>query len=193
MTIRAGMVELVQRLRLLCDADEDEFTLAGQTYWTNEHLQTELDKQRRDIPREPLAPVASYSGGSVLYQDYYFQHGDVERFASGATGWQLEDGNGSAVGTADYTVNYDARQIAFNADTGGTIYYLTYRTYNVYRAASEVWGFKAASVASKFDVKTDNHDLKRSQLKKQYEERAADFRKMAGGNFKQMRRVDVTR
>lgn len=193
MTIRAGMTELIQELRLLCDAAADEFTLGGQTYWQDEHLQSELDKNRTDIRREVLYPRASYSGGSVVYQDYYFRYPNAERLASGAPAWELEDGDGNAIGTADYTVNYEANHIRFGADTTGNTYFLTYRSFNVNRAAAGVWEIKASNVASRFDVRTDNHDLKRSQLKQHYLDMAKQYRKLAGGNFKLMRRVDVTR
>jgi hypothetical protein len=191
MTIREGMSNLVQRLREAAAAEEGEFVLGGGTYWSDEHLQRELDQQRRDIYSEAIPPTTTFVNGESQYLDYYWRSANVEEAESGSAAWLLQDANGSALGTGQYSIDYDARKISFPATTDGSTYYLTYRVFNVNLAAAEVWEKKAASVSARFDIKTDNHDLKRSQLAAAYSKKAKEFRKNAGGRVKQMVRSDL--
>ncbi len=191
MTARAGMTNLIQRVREGANADTAEFVLGGGTYWTDDQLQTRLDRQRRDIYSEAIGPTPTYVGNEVQYLDYYWRCGNVEEAASGSAQWLLQDSNGSAVGTGQYSVDYDARRITFPTTTNGEVLYLTYRTFNINMAIADVWDVKAANVSSRFDVKTDNHDLKRSQLEGIYAKKAKEFRQKAGGQVKQMVRSDM--
>lgn len=180
MTIRAGMVDLVTELRGMTAAETDEFTLNGETYWSPDHLQDVLDRNRQDIYRELLTVQTRYTDSNVaLYQDYYFAAGHVENALSGTFCWRLENSAGSMVSTADYIINYQARHIRFNQTTGGSAYYLNYRAYNLEMAAADVYDRKASSVASRFDVSTDNHSLKRSQLYDMYTKEATKWRARA--------------
>jgi hypothetical protein len=191
MTIRDGMTNLVQRLREAASADEAEFVLGGGTYWTSEQLQTKLDQQRVDIYAEPIAPTPTYVNAVVQYLDYYWRYSNVEEAESGSAAWHLQDSNGSAIGTGSYSIDYDARKISFSTTTNGSVLMLTYRTFKVNMAAAEVWEIKAANVSNRFDISTDNHSLKRSQLEAAYSKRAKEFRQKAGGQVKQMVRVDL--
>ncbi len=191
MTARDGMANLIQRVREGANADTDEFTLGGGTYWTDEHIQARLDRQRHDIYRETISPTPTYENNQVRYLDYYWRWGNVEEAASGSAEWLLQDVNGSAVGTGSYSIDYDAKRISFPTTTNGFQYFLTYRTFNVNAAIAEVWDIKASNVSSRFDVKTDNHDLKRSQLEAVYAKKAKEYRQKAGGQVKQMIRSDV--
>lgn len=192
MTLRAGMRELVTQVRQLSSAELDEFTLAGQTYWSDDHLQSELDKNRADVTREKLSIRSYDNAGTVEYYDYYFVLGNPERAESGTAVWRVENSAGSTIGTADYTVNYDAKHIRFTANTQGSVYYLSYRAYDVNRAAAGVWRKKAANVSSRFDIKTDNHDLKRSQLRAAYLAEAQALEAAAGGREMRLIRSDAT-
>lgn len=191
MAVRDGMANLIQRLREDCDAGTADFTVAGGTYWTGEQLQRQLDLQRTDVYREAIAPTETFVNNESQYFDYYWRFGNVEEAASGSAAWRLEDANGSALGTGQYSIDYDAKHIIFPSTTDGSTYYLTYRTFNVNLAAAEVWEKKAANVSSKFDVSTDNHSLKRSQLRAAYLENARQLRKKAGGRSRQMMRSDI--
>jgi hypothetical protein len=193
MTIRNGMYNLVNRLRQMGDAAESEYTLGNETFWTSDHLQTVLDQHRQDVYREPLKVAAVYNnGGSAIYQDYYFDCANAEEAASGSAAWEVENSLGSAIGTADYTVNYEARHIRFTADTAGTAYYLTYRTYDLERAAAIVWERKAASVASRaWDASTDNHSLSRQQIIQNYQNMARYYRSQAKPRMHILERSDT--
>lgn len=191
MTTRDGLTNLIQRVREGANADTNEFTLGGGTYWTDEQLQTRLDRQRRDIYSEAMGPVPTYTNNEAQYLDYYWHCGNVEEAESGSAAWLLQDSNGSAIGTGSYSIDYDARRINFPTTTDGRVLMLTYRTFNINLAIAEVWDTKAANVSSRMDIRTDNHDLKRSQLEAAYTRKAKEFRQKAGGQVKQMIRSDM--
>lgn len=180
--VRAGMTELIASLRGMTDAAADEYTVAGITYWSDGQLQDILDRCRHDYYNHPLAPAVEYMGGDIVYQSYYWHEGQhVERLDSGSAAWLLQDGNGAAAGTADYTPYYEAGYVRFAADQAGRGWALTYRAYDMNRAASLVWERKAAHVASRFDLSTDNHNLHRSQLRQGYLQMAAHYRNQSSG------------
>lgn len=193
MATRDGMNDVIMRLRGMCAAAEDEYTVFDVTYWTDEQLQDALDAERVDVKREVLTSRPDYgAGGTVTYRDYYFRYADVEGTATGAEAWLVQDGEGNTVAGTAYVVNERARHIRFAADTGGTTNYrLSYRTYDLNRAAAAVWHEKAGHVASRFDLATDNHDMKRSQLYKHYSDRAAFYRQQAGAGVAYKRRRDA--
>lgn len=191
MTARQGMLDLIERLRGMTDASVDEYTIGAHTWWSDDDLQTELDRQRIDLYREPLQPQYEYSGGSIVYHNYYWAHMDVERAESGSLVWAVELANGSAIGTADYARHYDGQYIRFTANTAGSAYTLTYRAYDVERAAAQIWRRKAAHVSALFDVKTDNHDLKRSQLRQSYMDMAQLYDGQSKPRTIRMVRTDV--
>lgn len=192
MATRDGMNELIMRLRGMCAAAEDEYSVYDVTYWTDEQLQDALDAERVDVKREALISRPDYgAGGTVTYRDYYFHYADVEDAATGAEAWLLQDASGSTVAGSAYVVNERARHIRFAADTGGSAYRLSYRAFDLNRAAAVVWEQKAGHVASRFDIATDNHDMKRSQLYKQYRDRAAEYRQRAGAGVAYKRRRDA--
>ena len=82
---------------------------------------------------------------------------------SGTAVFTVQQYNG---GTAPaYTADYNTGVITFTADTEGTAYMLTARSYDVNAAAAEVWRNKAANAAKYFDFSTDNHSVKKSQFR----------------------------
>lgn len=193
MALRDGMTDLVARLRSLCDAGTADYTIGATTYWTDDHLQDALDGQRADIRREPLMVSPEVvAGNTTEYHDYLWRGGgDVETVESGSAAWLVMDGAGSAYGTADYTPSYRAQRLRFSSDTEGKALYLSYRAYDLERAAADVWEQKAAHVSSRFDIKTDNHTLSRSQLRRGYLDMAALHRKRAPARSIRRVRDDV--
>lgn len=191
---RSGMANLILRMRQMCNAGTADYTITGttpQTFWSDDQLQAKLDQHRQDFYRESLAVQATQDdGGTARYQDYYSCYRNLEEAASGAAVWQVENSAGSAIGTASYTPNYDAGHIYFAADQGGTAYYLSGRAYDMERTAADVWEVKAAQVADRYDVTTDNHSLKRSQLYQMYMASAKQYRRQARPRTVQMIRED---
>lgn len=176
MAARSGMSNLITELRQRAEAGTAEYSLDNRVYFSDEDLQAHLDRHRADVTREALRVVPTYQGSSAVYQDYYFQGAAVEDGSGGTAVWRVEDGSGSLIGTANYTVNGAARHIRFTADQGGATLYLTYRAYDLDRAEADVWERKAAHVAQRFDVDVDNHALKRSQLYQHFTARAVAAR-----------------
>lgn len=202
MNVRSGMAENVRQLRAMAQVTDTEYSLLGETYFTDAQLQVVLDRYRVDISQEMMEPIAYSEHATTTYRDYYFQGRNPETLASGTLIWQLQNSSFNEVSTADYSVDYNARLIRFTNTTDGGYHFLTYRTYNLNAAAAEVWRMKAANVAGRFDIRSDNHDLKRSQLTAQYLKMAEYYEKLSqqgaasnggsGGNrMKVSSRVDI--
>jgi hypothetical protein len=174
------MVNILDELRARCNAGSADYSLAGDTYWSDDQLQAACDRFRRDYTRQPLEAEPIQMPGSAVYHDYFWCHGDfVEEGTSGTAVWRLENSAGSVIAEAAYTVNYSAKHIRFTSDQAGSAYYLSYRAYDLDRAAADVWTRKASHVTDRFDLVTDNHNLKRSQLHDMYMKQAKYYRSSA--------------
>lgn len=192
MTARDGMANPILMLRAMAEAGTAEYTLSGTTYFTDDQLQTVLDQNRTDhyfvqLGMEPREG----SSNDTTYHDYYFPGGYWEEAAGGTAVWLVQDSTGADAGTGNYTVNYQAGHVRFTADTEGTVYYLTGRKFDLNRAAAQVWRQKASNVAARYDVRTDNHDLKRSQLFKHFIDMAVQYERDSAARFVRMVRDDV--
>lgn len=192
MTIRSGMTTLITRLRGMTNAGTADATVAGETYWSDEHLQDVLDAHRMDHNRTQLSPEPEWVNGTLLYHDYYAPAGNFEEAASGTQYWRVEDGEGYVAGTATYSVDYARGVVRFAADTNGTAYYLRGRSYNLNGAAAAVWERKAGFYAAMYDVSTDNHRLNRSQLIKHCLAMAAEYEARGGIHSSRVVRADLT-
>ena len=175
----------------MCLAGTADYTIADIPHWSDEQLQTVLDGHRQSVTI-PLRERGEYSGGTVIYRSYFFsQHAHVERARSGSDAWRVEDSVGSVVGTADYTVNYDAGEIRFANDTAGTVYYLWARSYALNAAAAEVWRKKAGFEAQTVDWSSDNHSFKQSQVIDHCWKMVRFYEQEAGVGMSRMSRPDA--
>lgn len=179
--MRTGMSTLIDHLRTLCDA--------GTADWSDDTLQRYLDRHRTDHREVTLHAIPVYEDGTYTYTDYRLPHRDLEQ-AGTASGWRIYDSAGSTIGTADYSVNYEAGIVTFSADTENAARYADYRVYDVQRAAAEVWEAKAALVASNIDWSSDNHALKSSQEYEHCLAMARRFRALAGPTVTRLVRGD---
>lgn len=191
MSARAGMTELIARLRAMTASGTADYSVGTVIYWVDDQLQDILDQNRRDFRREPLQPEPTYDAGNVRYYDYYFARRNLEGTASGTAAWRIEDGAGNTIAGALYTPNLNAQHLLFSYNTLGSAYYLSGREYDLERAAAQVWEQKAADVADRFDLKVDNHDMKRSQLHAHYLKMAAQMRSKAKVTFTRLKRIDA--
>jgi len=171
-TARAGMNDIIGELRSLGNVGSNDYQVDGFPQFTDGKLEDILDLYRKDHYRVPLEPVQSYNAGSVVYLDYYTGANYLERTTGGTAVFYLEHATGVAVGTANYSMDYLTGKATFSADTGGSTLYWYGRSYDLNRAAAEVWRRKAAYYAAQFDFSTDNHSVKRSTLAKQCREQA---------------------
>lgn len=164
MTLRAGMANLVKRTRALADAGTAEYTVGEDCYWADVHIQNILDSNRSLIIDSPLTwRPQSIGGSTVTYQIAQAGYRDFEEAASGTARWIVRDATGAEIGTANYTADYRSGQLNFTADQGGTAYYLTAYTYDVYAAAADLWGERLAHFADWYRFAADNQEFDRGQ------------------------------
>lgn len=192
MAARSGMLWLIEEVRANCDLGTADYAVGDTTYWADEQIQQELDKYRTALNRVALTFSTDYVGGTAQYLDYYAPSlGYYEDATSGTVAWQVEDSDGNDVGTANYTANYQNGHIRFNADRGGTAYYLKARSYNVNRAAAAIWRRKAAHYALAYDFAADQQRFNRSQMRKAALEMAQHYDAQGGVMSVKMVRSDL--
>lgn len=170
-TARAGMLDLIEQVRGMADVGPADFTIGSSTYWSDAQIQTALDKHRIDIYQEELEqwPIMG-TAGEYEYYEYRASRGNLE---SGTAVFSVQQLNGGTA--AAYTADYLNGIITFTADTEGTSYMLSARSYDLNAAAADIWRGKAANAAKYFDFQTDNHRVSKSQLYKQFMDMAAHY------------------
>lgn len=163
-TARAGMLDLVEIVRGMADVGPADFKIGAVSYWSDAHIQQALDRHRIDIYEEELEqwPVLG-TAGVYEYYEYRASRGNLE---SGTAYFTVSDLAGGSAPT--YTADYISGIITFSADTSGSAYMLTARSYDLNAAAADIWRNKAANAAKYYDFQTDNHRVSKSQLYKQY-------------------------
>lgn len=176
---RSGMVDLISEVRALANVGPSDYEVAGLPQYTDHRLQDILDRYRTDHFRAPMQAVQSYSGGSVEYRHYYSGIGNLEITSGGTAITYLETAAGSAVGTAEYSMDYIRGAATFLADTGGSTLYLYGRSYDLNRAAADIWRQKASYYAGQFTFSTDNMKVDRGALYKHCLEMAIEFEQRA--------------
>ena len=157
-----------------------DWTLGTAVFWDDDHIQKVLDDNRKDFFEVELQPVPKTVSSSLVYLRYDAPLGNLETIASGTAVWNLTLSDGTQAGTADYSVDYTKGIVTFTADQGGTAWFMSGRSYELNAAAADVWATKATYYQQSYDVKTDGHDLTRSQLYKQAKEQEAFYRGMVG-------------
>ncbi len=181
MAARSGMTTLVQRVRDLSNAGTAEFTLGSVNYFSDNHIQDHLDRHREDLSFCLLVPVQTYtSGGTAAYYDYYLGRGFLESTTGGTAVLVVRDAVGSAIGTADYSVDELRGVVTFGADTQGSARYVDARVYDVYGAAADLLDAWATRLSRQFDFSTDGQSFARSQAAKGLREQAAQLRSQGG-------------
>lgn len=190
---RTGMATLITRLRSMTSTGEDDYQINNVWYFNDDQLEDVLDRHTCRHDRERIHPEPNYESGTATYTEFTYEYSGVEEVSSGSTRWRVETSTGTNVSTANYTVDHNQRRITFTSDQGGTPYFLTYYSYDMERSAADVWDDKAAHVAERFDLATDNHDLKRSQLYAMYTAEAKKWRRRAKPQSGVMERNDVNR
>lgn len=156
------MGSVVARLRSMTDVGTADYAVGGVTYWTNDQVQSVLDRHSNLI-RANLATMPQYYGGSIEYREFTWGDLEVERQQSGTAVWRVVNSAGSAFGTATYAVNYDSRRIRFTSDQTDVIYLETV-AFDMSAAAADVWDQKAAHYAAKMDIQTGEQRMARGQL-----------------------------
>ena len=184
--MRTGMSDLVQTVRELSNAGTGEFVVGTISLFSDDHIQTALDNNRRDFQYMPMHVVTEQAVGSVVYKEFH-----TEPYIESGTLFYLQTAGGSAVGTSLYSVDYTRGVVTFANDTAGTAFYASGRTYDVYTAAAEIWDRKASNVANQVDWSSDNHSVKNSQVFQFYQKQAQTMRGMGKQNSVTIYRGDT--
>lgn len=165
MTARAGLETLIDVLRTMTDTWIDDYTGGTTVYWDADQLQRVLDRHRRDFRLVELEPIVKMVNGTAQYFEYQAPYGNLE---GGTANFWIETGDGTDIGTANYTVDYLTGRVTFTANTEGTAYYMTGRSYDLNAAAADVWRIKAGQAAKVYNISGDGHSLQRGQLIEHY-------------------------
>ena len=186
---RATMSDLITTLRGMTNAGTADYSVGTVTYWTDDQLQSALDRYRLDVVRLPVSPAVEYDSGTVSYTRY-----DTKvMYWEGGPAFELQDSTGNAVGTALYTFDAERGVITFSATTTGVDYYACGQVYDVDGAAADVWEKKAASVTDMVNFSTDNHRIDRGALMTNYMRMAQQYRSRSkyAGNTVSIERGDT--
>lgn len=180
---RSGMSDLIQRVRTLTGAGTAGYSVGTANYWDADQVQDVLDRHRYPIERALMDPVATYTGGSVIYTRYSAPAGYLEA----GTALSVTDGVGNEIGTALWSADYQRGEFTFTTDQGSAGRYITGRTYDVHAAAAELLEAWASHEAQAFDFTTDGQSFARSQRAQGLRAQASDLRKRARVKTKRMR------
>ena len=165
MAARTGMTDIIQAVRDFAVAGTADYTLNATGYWSDEQIQTVLDRNKLSVVREKLEPTLAYnSGGTVEYLEYRSAYGNYEETTGGTTIFEIESAAGTTVGTANWTMDYAGGILTFDEDTSGSAYFINGSSYDIHMAASEIWRMKAGHHSGAVDFSTDNMTVKRSQM-----------------------------
>jgi hypothetical protein len=191
MTARSGMADIISQVRQLSATGTADYTVGTATYWSDDALQTILDRVRVEIWHEPIPYVEQYtSSGSVTYTEYRIPWTWLEQTSGGTSIFYLQDATYAVLGTANYTADYQYGRVSFAANQHGSVRYLTGRSYDVYEAAARVWEQKAGHVAMKYDFTADGASFKASQERTSYLEMARQMRSQSSnGGLRSARMV----
>lgn len=189
---RDGMAELISTVRQYAHAGTADHSVGGVTYWTDDQIQERLDRTQVTYNRVALHSDPQYVNGAYDYREYHLpsEMEWIER-AGTNSGWALRDGDGVDVDDADYSVNYDARVITFDANTNNEIYYLDARTYDLYNAVASVWESKVGFYESVVDWSSDNHRVSNSQKWAHAKAMVDKYSRMGKSAIRLLKRVRV--
>jgi hypothetical protein len=177
---------LVDELRGMTNTAPADYSIGSISYWNDDQIQTILDRNRKYQNQLPLEAVLTIAPGNL--PSYTLYKTCMRKWESGA---EVLDYNAAVVSSTLYTFAPDIGEITFLADQKAAYYTLRGYTYDMNAAAGQVWRQKAAHYASAYDVSTDNHNLKRSQLIIQAREMAAMYEGMSGSNVIYAERGDM--
>jgi len=154
----------------MTSAGTADYTAGTVTYYSDEHLDTCLDRHQKPFVYHPME--ANYpnvvAGGTYEYTIYEIGYGNIEETTGGTAIFYIQDKDAAVVASSNYSVDYRNGIVTFVADTAGASYYVTGYSYDMSGAASDIWRQKAVQAANSFDFSTDNHSIKRSQVYAQY-------------------------
>lgn len=169
--------------------------------FTDTELQDLLDANVTYLEEQPLQWLTdTVSGGSIEYHRASVGYRDLEEWDSGTVYWRVTTGPGSIVGTSTYTPDYITGQVRFAANQGGSAYYLTARSYDLYNAAADVWQRKQAAFSEWYQFQGDGQSFARQQafdhavaMERQMRSRAGQNKRRGSVSTGVWQRTDLVR
>lgn len=166
---RSGMANLILRWRRMVDD-------AGTAVWDADQAQQILDAHRTDIWREIVTAHPIMEDGDTVWKTYSSAYDNLEETTGGTAVFRLYDSGGTAVGTANYTPDYERGVIQFSADQAGSTYYLDARAYDLNAAAADGWTERMAKVSGWYSFESEGKGFDRSDYFKHCTEMADYYR-----------------
>lgn len=152
--------------------------------FTDDHLEDTLESYCTLVENTPLTWLYEQNeGGTPVYlRSMTPGIRDLEEVTSGTSYWRVTDSTGAIVGTTTYTADYRMGLFTFTADQGGSVYYLTARSYDIWAAAADIWTEKAALYSDQFSFNSDGQAFQRKELIENAKAMAEQCRRKAGSN-----------
>jgi hypothetical protein len=172
------MVNLTARLRAMTAAGTADFTAGTVSYFTDDVLQSILDRHCESFVFEAMEaedPTVG-AGSTYTWTVYDIEHTNIEESTGGTSIFWIQDNQLATVAAADYSVDYENGIVTFDADTAGATYYANGTSYDLNGAAADIWELKAMNVAKMVNFSTDGHRMDMGTLKKDYMDIAKDYR-----------------
>jgi len=192
MAIRDGQEYLVDYLRVICSAGTADYEFNGGTYWTDEQIVTILDRTLTVQTNISAESIYQTEEGSAVYFQYDIHHTWFEDVESGTPYYRAYDGEGSAIGTEEYTLDPLNGIMRFIEDQAGSAVRVDLTLYNINKAAAELWRQKAAHIAEvSYDIVLDGHKFTRSQRIRSYMQMASEYDSLAGFTSIPVVRTDI--
>lgn len=172
---RGTMASLIARLRELVND-------TGSATWTDNQLQTLLDRRRIRANYLQLNEEPTRSGSTISYLTFVAVDGDWEEDAA------LVSGTYASI-NAD-TADYENGRWAFVSEPARPVY-LTGWTYDLYAAAADALEQQAATMTGLYDFAADGGSYKRSQQREGIAATAKQYRALQRVGVAEMYRGDV--
>lgn len=161
---RATMAALISRVRLLIN---DTLPSGSGQIFTDDIIQDILDAGRADVKNEVMIPKPTFAGSQIQFLDYYTHLGD----------WEDD------LVIKQYLINQvtpaTSEPIAghwtFSTTTLPPLY-ISGKTYDIYRAAADLFERQAAQWVLRYNVNVDGQNLQRSQAFTNLQAAAKNFR-----------------
>lgn len=185
MTARAGMATVIARWRRMVSD-------VGSAVWTDDQAQQLLDTYRTDIWGGELVAIPQQISGTTVYQAYVANWENIEDGSLGGTAvFRMYDANGSAIGTSNFTADYQRGQFTFTADQKGSVRYIDARSYELNAAAADGWRELMGAKASYYKFTADGASYDRQQWFDHCKEMALFYDNLSKPTFTTLERVDL--
>lgn len=190
---RPGMADLITKLRREAELGTADYSVAGETYWDDGHVQALLDRHRTFYTQVTLKARGRPIEDDTEYKRYELPAalGDVEGTEGGTPVFRVHTSDGAVVSASEFSFNADDLAIEFTEDRGGTAYYWTGYAYNINKAASDAWTRKAGHAWTAIDFKADGASFNREALHAHCLKMAAHYDEEEGVEMSRMVRSDL--